>query len=704
MKSLFSIILNFLSPHFNLLHKWHQKITNKLFPHLKPWDIKTQLIADNKKFNDKIKNVNSVGNGFLSKSISEPGTIPAGYTYFGQFIAHDLSFPSKRFLYQKHFGRFGKFSSIIPKLDLQSVYGAGPELDPVFYDQSKFFGRTHFRVPYRLVKTSNSSNKNCLAPDLNRNKYNKKAIALIPDSRNDENIVISQLHVAFQLAHNKFINKELCNLENQKIVKYCKKKEEISKTFNLEITSISNHTNSQNKEFKIKKKNILTESNTKFDDAIRKGEMFISESFKNIPESGFTENEGFSILNNFKNGLSDRIERLGQNNPTIKETENGIIGDKVLDFILFFEEEKLRTIQKYEEEKEEKVKDFETLLDKLLNQEEATFFKTLDIGIGLASDRIDSEAILIFDCVFYNSQKKLQRLFHWLILIDFLPTMLKGFPNDLDENIKNMKSFKAKVFRSPKELFLPLEFIIAFFRFGHSMVARSYLINKISTSSASIFSFKKLNQQIKIYLDWSMFFPKCPNDLHNPSNKINTKIDTSMLRNLGIDNDSSKNIVFRNLERSRIAKLPSGQRIARLLIKKGIIEKSKLDQILNLEIQQKNELLTFLIDGFKTTNPNLGAQTRQIKKTLSLFIDDSPLWFYVLMESEICSQGLHLGPVSGLIVKEVLFEIIKNEPNSILKNSKNDQIEINKENSQLGIKNIRDFLIFAGVYKENPCQ
>jgi hypothetical protein len=43
---------------------------------------------------------------------------------------------------------------------------------------------------------------------------------------------------------------------------------------------------------------------------------------------------------------------------------------------------------------------------------------------------------------------------------------------------------------------------------------------------------------------------------------------------------------------------------------------------------------------------------------------ESPLWFYVLRESEARGDGERLGPVGGRIVAEVLLGIIDGDPES----------------------------------------
>ena len=46
------------------------------------------------------------------------------------------------------------------------------------------------------------------------------------------------------------------------------------------------------------------------------------------------------------------------------------------------------------------------------------------------------------------------------------------------------------------------------------------------------------------------------------------------------------------------------------------------------------------------------------------FATSTPLWYYVLKEAEVRAGGLHLGPVGGRIVGEVLIGLIQSDPAS----------------------------------------
>jgi hypothetical protein len=77
-----------------------------------------------------------------------------------------------------------------PALTLDSLYGAGPIAAPFIYERDKekiVIGTTQQGRPEDLVRASNK-------------------MAIIGDPRNDENLIIGQMHLAFSKAHNRLFD------------------------------------------------------------------------------------------------------------------------------------------------------------------------------------------------------------------------------------------------------------------------------------------------------------------------------------------------------------------------------------------------------------------------------------------------------------------------------------------------------------------
>ena len=76
------------------------------------------------------------------------------------------------------------------------------------------------------------------------------------------------------------------------------------------------------------------------------------------------------------------------------------------------------------------------------------------------------------------------------------------------------------------------------------------------------------------------------------------------------------------------------------------------------------------------------------------FQSSTPLWYYVLKEAQQMADGLHLGPVGGRIVAEVLIGLLETDSNSYLARKPKWKPTLPSAGTSFRMK---DFLIFAGV-------
>ena len=135
--------------------------------------------------------------------------IPAGYTYLGQFIDHDITFDPASSL-QKQNDPDGLVDFRTPALDLDSVYGRGPEDQPYMYEPN---GKK-FLLGQVLTENGDPINpkERTVPRDLPRFKGtvpNAKARAIIGDKRNDENVIVSQLQGVFLQFHNRLVDEKM---------------------------------------------------------------------------------------------------------------------------------------------------------------------------------------------------------------------------------------------------------------------------------------------------------------------------------------------------------------------------------------------------------------------------------------------------------------------------------------------------------------
>jgi hypothetical protein len=125
-----------------------------------------------------------------------------GYTYFGQFIDHDLTLDLTPLdAATRNVERTRNFRT--PFLDLDHVYGGGPNLSPFLYRSDSRPGEERFLIGETRPTSMDGQDFPSSRNDLPRNS---EGIALTGEPREDENLIIAQLHVAFLKLHNRTLD------------------------------------------------------------------------------------------------------------------------------------------------------------------------------------------------------------------------------------------------------------------------------------------------------------------------------------------------------------------------------------------------------------------------------------------------------------------------------------------------------------------
>lgn len=248
-------------------------------------------------------------------------------------------------------------------------------------------------------------------------------------------------------------------------------------------------------------------------------------------------------------------------------------------------------------------------------------------------DQVGAEKGLTGDDLFKEAQRLTRWHYQWVVIHDFLERLVGKDVVDsilLPPDEDGVRKIKLRFYRWKVEPFMPVEFSVAAYRFGHSQVRATYSINN-TVQGLPIFSpnsspgpleafhgFRPLPQGWTI--DWSFFFDiNGPRTSRQASKAIDTKLAEGLFKLPGAP-AGIESLALRNLQRGRALGLPSGQRVATAV---GVPD---------------------------LTRDELG------------FREPAPLWFYILKESELRYGGMRLGPVGGRIVAEVLLGLLAGDP------------------------------------------
>jgi heme peroxidase len=246
----------------------------------------------------------------------------------------------------------------------------------------------------------------------------------------------------------------------------------------------------------------------------------------------------------------------------------------------------------------------------------------------------------------YESARKfLRQHYQWIVLDDFLYQVADH------EIVDKVRDKKPSFFNPPAgAFFMPLEFTVAAYRFGHSKVRPAYDINNLNTGELfRLFIFTLASGSLagadNLPSDWiinwkGLVFPSKPAHFSRPIDTMLSEPLSGLLQAGGKPMGQETNLAIRNLLRGYILRMPTGQAVAEAM---GF---TPLDDTEIASVAGSPEQLTALKDG--------------------KFLERTPLWFYILAEAAKQKEGECLGEVGSTIVAEVLYRILENSTDSIL--------------------------------------
>jgi hypothetical protein len=150
-----------------------------------------------------IPNRKKIANAMVAGTLNQ-GTIPAGFTYLGQFVDHDLTFDKTIVALGDNVSPVDLIQARSPSLDLDSMYGNGPN-DP---ESAKFYEADglHLKMGSTVTAGGFPGKAGFDLPRGAGSTQAEKRKAIIADERNDENLAVAQLHLAMIRFHNRVVD------------------------------------------------------------------------------------------------------------------------------------------------------------------------------------------------------------------------------------------------------------------------------------------------------------------------------------------------------------------------------------------------------------------------------------------------------------------------------------------------------------------
>jgi hypothetical protein len=230
--------------------------------------------------------------------------------------------------------------------------------------------------------------------------------------------------------------------------------------------------------------------------------------------------------------------------------------------------------------------------------------------------------------VFATAARELRWHYQRIVLDEFLPSLV-GRPL-VDEVLRE----GPRWFRPEGDVFIPLEFADAAYRYGHCQIRHQYRLNRETVPvplHPDLLGFRPVPPERTV--DWTLFFDGPGGEVVQRAKKIDGRLVRPLIQlpvaitGEGVIEDYHS-LAVRDLQRGQGVGLPSGEAVAR----------------------------------------HIGAQAltaEQVGLGAAGYRGETPLWYYILREADVTASGNRLGPVGGRIVAEVIVGLLERDPTSV---------------------------------------
>jgi len=246
---------------------------------------------------------------------------------------------------------------------------------------------------------------------------------------------------------------------------------------------------------------------------------------------------------------------------------------------------------------------------------------------------------------FDEARRILRRHYQWIVIKDFLPRVCDPWV------VSEILAGGNKVFQPVLDgSFMPFEFSVAAYRFGHSMVRNQYVYNANFRNAklTDLFTQTALSGDLGIFdtlpetwiIDWQNFLDRGP----NCARPINTALSPALLGLTAFNKPMpvEARLPVRNLLRGYMLRIPTGQSVASAL-DLPVMTAAQIEEV--AASVSEEQLAAVRAGGFA---------------------ERTPLWYYILAEAAAANSGT-LGPLGSTIVAEVLIGLVRGSKDSILR-------------------------------------
>jgi hypothetical protein len=269
--------------------------------------------------------------------------------------------------------------------------------------------------------------------------------------------------------------------------------------------------------------------------------------------------------------------------------------------------------------------------------------------------------------IFIEAKRLVTQHYQWAVVNDFLKRVCGA--TAVTTALGSVSAGVNSAFR------MPVEFAVAAYRFGHSMIRDTYWVNfNFPTATLQqVFQFNR-NPNLPVLSNWvvdmnAFFETGVPVPVNNKARSIDSVLATQLEQLPGLTGLMAV-LAKRNLRRGLALGLPSGQGMAQFF---GITPMTTAE----------------LTQGLPANEVSL------LQNNGAILLTKTPLWYYVLREAAVLGGGNQLGPVGARIVARTFVRILKRDGGSYLNQAGGFTPIL--PSATPGDFTFADLLIFAGV-------